>query len=274
MFPKVIFIDIKPDLVTKVSSLLEENPTITLNDEVINIKDYFNYECVVGNIANYIDNKNTAFTSAANGEGMLLGGVDSALRNMFPVVQPIIEETIMDNGFMNKYRDHFIPVGSSTIVPVCDTDENFTNNNQYLITAPTMLNPSNVKNTNNCYHALYAVFRVVYKFNQHLKESNKPLIDTVLCPGMGTGVGGISSEDAASQFLQAIQDFVKVDLSNKYKPDGDSEMYQDISENPNVFIKCPIKMIMEQPHWYTYVRYRKKTPEQPQSESNTEQETQ
>lgn len=257
MFPKIVFIDIKPDLVDKISELLESNSVIELEDGPLNIKDYFNYECVVDDISKYVDQTNTAFTSAANGEGMLLGGVDSALRKMFPIVQDAIDGAIMENGYKNKYRDYFIPVGSSTIVPVCEANEN----NQYLITAPTMLNPSNVKNTKNCYHALYAVFRVVYKFNKFLEENNRPLINTVFCPGMGTGVGGISNEDASQQFVEAVKDFVLVDLTKKIQPD-EADMYQDISEKSFAFKKCPVKMIMLQPDWYRYVRYRKKTPEE------------
>lgn len=259
MFPKLIFIDINPDLVVQIASLLEANPIIKVGEELIPIKEHINYECVTSDINTYIEHKNIGFTSAANGEGMLLGGVDHALRNMFPLVQDIINETIADNGYVNKYHRHFIPVGSATIVPVCYIEENIANNNQYLITAPTMLNPSNVKNTKNCYHALYAVLRVVNKYNTFLINQKQPLIETILCPGMGTGVGGISYEDAAQQFLEAIIDFISIDLTGKLIPAEDvKDMFVDISKEPNVFIKSPIKMITLQPQWYTYVRYRKK----------------
>ena len=258
MFPKLIFIDIKPELVSQVQYLLESNPTIKIGEaETLNISEHLNYECVVGDITDYVNRKNTAFTSAANGEGMLLGGVDNALDNMFPMVQYIINETIAKIKYVNKHNQYFIPVGSATIVPVCNHEENVVNDNQYLITAPTMLSPSNVKNTNNCYHALYAVLRVVQKYNAYLKENKLPEIDTILCPGMGTGVGGITSEDAAKQFYQAVYDFITIDLTGKIKPD-DIEMYTDVGKFPDAFIKAPIKMITMQPKWFTFVKYRNK----------------
>lgn len=257
MFPQVVFIDINDTLISQISELFQKNQTITIDEQTIKISDHINYKCIVDDITNHVDESNTAFTSAANSEGMLLGGVDNALSKMFPLVQENINEIIIDNGYVNKYREHFIPVGSSTLVPICETDEN--QNNQYLITAPTMLTPSRVDDTDNCYHALYAVLRVVQKFNDYLIQNKQSEIKTIYVPGMGTGVGGISPENASQQFLDAITDFVSIDLAKVKKlNESQQHMFEDISEEPNVFIKCPSQMIKKQPEWYTYVSYRKK----------------
>lgn len=270
-FPtKVIFIDINRPLVETIFQLFEKNPTIDVDtDSPIDIDDHFQYECVKGDITEYVKQSNTAFVSAANAVGRLGGGVDAVLRHMFPEVQPNIDKIIEENGFLNLWGEHFIPVGSSTIVPI----NNDNTLNQYLVTSPTMLDPSNVSTTNNCYHALYGVLRLIKKFNEDRKANDLPVLDTVICPGLGTGVGGISTDSAAKQFWGAVADFVRYDLAGEPIKEELKKMFTDISNVPSVFIKAPVGMIKLQPHYKSFVKFKSKVDkEQAEKEKEAEKE--
>lgn len=255
--PKITFIDINRPLVEHIHKLFEQNPIIDVDSESpIKFDDHIQYECIKGDIKEFSGQENTGFVSAANALGILGGGVDAAINNMFPLVQENITTIINDNGYINIYGEGFIPIGSATIVPICEPEQNI--HNQYLITAPTMLNPCNVSKTNNCYHALYATLRVVKKFNEYQLKNNKPEIETIICPGLGTGVGGIHEIDAARQFWRAIADFVKYDIVKLNVPEKYSKMYKDISDKPDVFIKAPVGMIKLQPYWESFVKFKPK----------------
>lgn len=259
-FPKVIFIDIHHGLVQKILDIFQDNPQVDPeSDNPIDIDEHIVYECVKGDITEYINQPNTAFVSAANALGILGGGVDGALRNMFPLVQDNINAIINQYGYTNIHNDKFIPVGSATIVPICHPDEN--SHNQYLVTAPTMLNPSNVSSTKNCYHALYAVLRLVKKFNEELKSTGNPELETIICPGLGTGVGGISHGSAARQFWHALAHFIKFDMVGVEVPEPVQKLFKDISDKPDVFIKAPIGMTKNQPGRHNFVKFKSETEE-------------
>jgi O-acetyl-ADP-ribose deacetylase (regulator of RNase III) len=252
--PVLNIIDISPHLIKYVNAYLKHYTNIEINDKKINMSDYITCNASVTDITELNTSKNTAFVSAANGEGFLGGGVDAALRNMFSDVQPIIREAVIENGYINGDNDQFIPVGSATIVPVTQINKL----NQFLITSPTMLSPSNVSFTENCYYALYATLRLVKKFNESLKREGKPQIDKIYCPGLGTGVGGMSSKNAAQQFVKAIVDFILYDLTDIMKPTKDNAIYiNDISSNDNAFVRAPREFIMSQPHWKSFMRKSK-----------------
>jgi O-acetyl-ADP-ribose deacetylase (regulator of RNase III) len=257
--PILNIIDINPKLIQFFKTYLKHFAEIEATDETkkvvqVKLSDYITCNTGVIDITKLKNSHNTAFVSAANGEGFLGGGVDNALRSMFPKVQPIIRETIIENGYINGNDEQFIPVGSATIVPV-SPNNNF---NQYLITSPTMLSPMDVSTTENCYYALYATLRLVKKFNESLKKAGKPQIDKIFCPGLGTGVGGMSSNNAAKQFVKAIIDFILIDLLCVEKPTTEQEIYfTDISTNDNCFLRAPRQFIMSQPHWKNFMRKRK-----------------
>jgi O-acetyl-ADP-ribose deacetylase (regulator of RNase III) len=222
-----------------------------VNGTNVKLSNYINCNANVNDITKLKFSKNTAFVSAANGEGYLGGGVDAALRSMFPKVQPLIREAVIENGYLNGRDEQFIPVGSATIVPINQTNKL----NQFLITSPTMLSPSNVSTTDNCYYALYATLRLVKKFNESLKKEDKPLIENIFCPGLGTGVGGMPSKNAAQQFVKAIVDFILFDLACIMVPSKEHEIYvTDISTHANSFIRAPREFIISQPDWKRFMR--------------------
>lgn len=68
----------------------------------------------------------------------------------------------------------------------------------YLISAPTMRVPAIVKGTVNAYLAFRAVL---------LELRNQPQIKSILCPGLGTGVGEIPPYACAAQMFAAYSHF-------------------------------------------------------------------
>ncbi|MCO7225946.1 macro domain-containing protein [Pleionea sp. CnH1-48] len=120
----------------------------------------------------------------------------------------------MDGGLDLKYSQHFgweleskvryrlekeyygeIPVGNAIIIE--------TDNSQipFLISAPTMRVPSDVSNTVNAYLAFKAILQSV---KQHNQMSGRK-IQSILCPGLGTGEGKMPAELCAKQMYLAYQ---------------------------------------------------------------------
>ena len=69
----------------------------------------------------------------------------------------------------------------------------------YLISAPTMRVPAGISRTVNVYLAFRAALMAVLRHN----EEHPASIGSVLCPGLGTGVGDMPPERAARQMRLA-----------------------------------------------------------------------
>lgn len=128
-----------------------------------------------------------AFVSPANSFGYMDGGLDLKYSLHFGwELERNVREVLE--------ADHFgeIPVGQAIIVP--------TNHEQtpWLISAPTMRVPSNVSETVNAYLAFKAIIQAVLAFNQ-----SEHRINTVLCPGLGTGEGKMPAQQCAKQMREA-----------------------------------------------------------------------
>jgi|688.fasta_scaffold531952_2 O-acetyl-ADP-ribose deacetylase (regulator of RNase III) len=155
--------------------------------------------------------QNVAFISPANSYGSMGGGIDYVYsRIMFPNIQKVVMDKIknlkktgvLEQSFdkltkNNKYS--ILPIGEAIITHLKDYQKY---SSCYLITAPTMEHPMNIEGTNNPYKAFIASIKLAenceYKSN----------IKTVVCPGLGTGVGGIQFVDSATQIFQALNDHV------------------------------------------------------------------
>lgn len=61
---------------------------------------------------------------------------------------------------------------------------------------PTMFLPQNIQNNYNVYLAFYGLLQ---KYN-HINC-------TILCPGLGTGVGCMTNQSSAYQIFKAIDDY-------------------------------------------------------------------
>ncbi len=129
----------------------------------------------------------TYFVSPANSLGFMDGGIDKAYMGMFNGIQHLVQRTIRD---VSPYRSllgrPFLPIGSAILV---QPDQN-----NYLISAPTMLMPQPVKETHNPYHAMRAIMKI------WTGEG------TLIVPPLACGYGMIDPKVAAQQMLQAVID--------------------------------------------------------------------
>jgi len=132
-----------------------------------------------------------AYVSPANSRGIMDGGFDLLLRIRFPGVDVRVQREIDRRGGL-------LPVGHAIMVETLDPDV------PYLVSAPTMVVPSNIQGTNNVYLAMLASLRAVHAFN----EENDGAIETLAVPGLGTGVGKVQPHSAEAQMWEAPQEYL------------------------------------------------------------------
>jgi O-acetyl-ADP-ribose deacetylase (regulator of RNase III) len=139
----------------------------------------------------YFQRPADAIVSPANSFGIMDGGLDLALREQLGFsVEAKIQEVIDE-----KYHGE-LPVGSAEIVA--------TNHPRwrYMIAAPTMRVPEPIPLTMNAYLAFRAVFVAVENYN---KSFGRREIDSLVCCGLGTGIGKVSANKCAMQMRAAYQ---------------------------------------------------------------------
>jgi O-acetyl-ADP-ribose deacetylase (regulator of RNase III) len=140
---------------------------------------------------NYFQRPADALVSPANSFGIMDGGLDLAIRDQLGfAVERKIQEVIVE-------RHHGeLPVGCAEIIETGDPRW------KYLVVAPTMRVPEHVGFTLNAYLAFRAVLVAVENFN---KRAGKREIDSLVCSGLGTGVGAMSNVKCARQMRAAYQ---------------------------------------------------------------------
>ena len=139
----------------------------------------------------YFQQSADAIVSPANSFGIMDGGLDLAIRNELGFqVETDIQEVIL-----NKYHGE-MPIGSAEIIN--------TNHNKwsYLIAAPTMRIPENVAYTLNAYTAFRAILIAINNFNE--SKPNRP-IKSLVCSGLGTGIGSMEPIKCAAQMRAAYK---------------------------------------------------------------------
>jgi O-acetyl-ADP-ribose deacetylase (regulator of RNase III) len=138
--------------------------------------------------------KADAIISPANSFGFMDGGIDLAYSHYFGwELQEALQEKIE-----NEYYGE-LPVGMAAII------ETGNGSIPYLISCPTMRVPEIVENTVNAYLAFRAALIEVINFND--KNDNK--IQSILCPGLGTGTGAITPANCAKQMRYAYDIIIK-----------------------------------------------------------------
>ena len=152
-------------------------------------KKYFdseeNVEIIDGDI---LKEKADAIVSPANSFGYMDGGLDLKYSKHFGwELEAKVREKLEDQYFGE------IPVGQALIVETGRSDI------PYLISAPTMRVPSNVSDTVNAYLAFKGILQSVIGHNQRADSK----IESILCPGLGTGEGRMKPEDCARQMHRA-----------------------------------------------------------------------
>lgn len=129
-----------------------------------------------------------AMVSPANSFGYMDGGLDLAIRyELGEIVEERVQATIL------KKHHGELPVGVAEIV------ETGNGNWPFLVCAPTMRVPLDISHTLNAYLAFRAILLEVVNFNK-LGERR---IDSLVCPGLGTGVGRLSARRCAEQMRVA-----------------------------------------------------------------------
>ena len=139
----------------------------------------------------YFQQSADAIVSPANSFGIMDGGLDLAIRNElgFKV------ETDIQKVILSKYHGE-IPIGNAEIIN--------TNHDgwSYMVAAPTMRIPENIAFTLNAYIAFRAILIAINSFNEH--NLSKP-IKSLVCSGLGTGIGSMEPVKCAAQMRAAYK---------------------------------------------------------------------
>lgn len=139
----------------------------------------------------YFQRPADAMVSPANSFGIMDGGLDLAIRDRLGFqVETRVQEVIVE-----KYHGE-LPVGSAEVVATDAPDW------RYLIAAPTMRIPEPIPHTLNAYLAFRAVLVAVENFNRRFGRRE---IDSVVCCGLGTGIGQLEPLRCAQQMRAAYQ---------------------------------------------------------------------
>jgi O-acetyl-ADP-ribose deacetylase (regulator of RNase III) len=131
--------------------------------------------------------------TAGNSFGLMDAGMDLAVVRYFGRhVMDSIQKRILDDYLGEQ------PVGTCIIV---QTDHP---THPFVAHSPTMRVPMNIQGTDHVYLALWATLTAVHRHNR--TESRK--IQSIACPGLGTGTGGMDPVEAAIQMRLSYEHFL------------------------------------------------------------------
>ena len=136
-----------------------------------------------------------AIVGPANSFGFMDSGIDVTYSEYFGRALGENLRAVLKNQY-----DGELPVGQAVTIST------WTKDYPYLISAPTMRVPMVVAGTVNAYLAFRAVIREVARFNK--EQADRGLanrINSVLCPGLGTGVGKMRPGVCARQMYFAYR---------------------------------------------------------------------
>ena len=135
-----------------------------------------------------------ALVSPANSFGVMDGGLDAAIRaKLGGQIETAVQQRILDEHHGE------LPVGSAEVVPTGHARWPF------LVVAPTMRVPESVAQTLNSYLAFRGALLAIARHNQ---TSTRKRIESVVVPGLGTGIGAMDARRCAGQMRIAL-DHVK-----------------------------------------------------------------
>jgi len=146
---------------------------------------------VEGIVGDYFQRSADAIVSPANSFGIMDGGLDLAIRDQLGFhVQDAIQKVIVA-----KHHGE-LPVGCAEIIETNDSRW------RYMIAAPTMRVPQPISFTINAYLA----FRAILVATENLNRSRgKREVDSLVCCGLGTGIGRLDATKCAMQMRAAYQ---------------------------------------------------------------------
>jgi O-acetyl-ADP-ribose deacetylase (regulator of RNase III) len=186
----IIFFDKSDELIQTYKKILGSyNGKIKLSFIVSDVETFLN------------DYKVDAIISPANSFGDMTGGIDSVYSKMDKHIETNVKNAIKNLKIVGCYGS-YLPVGKNIIVKFdhknCPRSGEAgvrtpSNDGPYLICAPTMFIPGNIKGTNNIYTMMCGL--LINKFDM-----------IIACPGLGTGIGKMSFEESAYNILKALND--------------------------------------------------------------------
>ena len=136
----------------------------------------------------YFENAADLMVSPANSFGFMDGGLDLAIRSKLGAeVQTKLQQVIV-----SRFHGE-LAVGS------CHIMETGHEQWPFLAATPTMRVPMDISGTLNVFYAFRALLLEVQRSPQRIRS--------VLCPGLGTGVGGMHPVKAAGQMAFAYAQF-------------------------------------------------------------------
>src|SRR6186713_1998096 len=131
--------------------------------------------------------------TAGNSFGLMDAGMDLAVVRYFG--QHVMER--IQKRILEEYLGEQ-PVGTCIIVPTGQAAHPF------VAHAPTMRVPMNIQGTDHVYLAMWAALTAVHRHNR----AGEPLIQSLACPGLGTGTGGMDFSEAALQMCLAYEHYL------------------------------------------------------------------
>ncbi len=162
---------------------------VDLNEHVVGAwhRAFSDFSDVMIKHGDLLEDAENCIVSPANSYGFMDGGIDAAYLSFFgPQIERTVQEAIANRP------EKLLPVGASLFVRTRNARI------PYLIVAPTMTTPEMVE-SNNCYRAMRAVLRIASAYPELRRD--------VYCPGLATGVGMVSADDAALMMAQAYREW-------------------------------------------------------------------
>ena len=138
-------------------------------------------------IKKYYHRYRFGLVSPANSYGDMCNGINRDIVKQFPLCQKNVLELIKRSSYKDPCRNPYMPVGVCGISTL-DNKDNIS------LVAPTMTTtPQNIQGTDNVYLAFSAICQVMKKL---------PTDMIILCPCLGTGIGGMTGEESAKQIVK------------------------------------------------------------------------
>lgn len=131
--------------------------------------------------------------SAANSFGLMDGGVDLAIVRFFGTA---LQDKVQ-NHILQEYLGEQ-PIGTSFIIETGHPQHPF------LAHTPTMRIPMPIAHTDYAYVAMWALLLALHHHNRHAQQK----INSIACPGLGTGTGRMPHREAARQMALAYKNFL------------------------------------------------------------------
>lgn len=171
-----------------------------IDDDIVNgFNKYFNdlpnFQSVKYDVIKLVNEGKIDMTiSPANMYGFMDGGIDLVYMKIFSGIEDRVKAKYAIYNIYDEAGRNVMPIGSATTVltnhPKC----------KYLLAAPTMKLPGNVKGSLYPYYAFTAILKA-------LRGVNTPLVIGI--PGLTTGIGMISGEECGKQMRLAYNDFIR-----------------------------------------------------------------